>query len=373
MAIARDNEFHPDRGRRDARHHHERIRDQIRDHLRERIGEEDIITAGPEKRLRVPIKGEKRYRFIFDRGRASGTGQGDGQTGDGISEASPQAGSGGGEIEYEVEVDLDEVEEVLFGALDLPRLKPKRVLETVTEDIRFDDVARKGPLLDKKASLRENLLRNAKQGRMRLGGLERDDLRYRSYKDAPSPRTQAVVICIMDISGSIGPLEKRISRLFYYWTVRFLRRQYTRVEVAFIGHTSEAFELSEQEFFTRRESGGTLASSAFRLAEQVQRERYPEAAWNVYLLYTSDGDNLGSDNAATLELIAKQLRVANLVGYLEILRPGLPVPGTGKLSHALEPARLEGLVVTRATGEREIWPALKKIFAREGVEQAVAT
>jgi sporulation protein YhbH len=372
VPVALDSELPADRGQRDARHHHDRVRDQIRDYLRERIGEEDIITAGPEKRIRVPVKGEKRYRFIFDRGRRGGAGQGEGEVGDGADtgDGSTGAGTAPGETAYDVEIDLEEAEEVLFAELGLPRLKPRKVLDTAVEDVIFDDVARRGPLLDKKATLRQNLLRNARRGRVRLGDLEREDLRYRSYREAPAPRTQAVVFCLMDISGSIGDAQKRISRLFYYWTVQFLRRQYTRVEVVFIAHTTEAFELSEHEFFTRSESGGTLASSAFRLAQEIQRERYPEGSWNVYLLYTSDGNNLVSDNLPTIELIAEHLRVANLLGYLEVggqgLAWGLPVP------KALDAAALDGVVAAAAASERDLWPALKKIFAREGVEEAVA-
>lgn len=373
MAVVRDSVLPADRGKRDARHHHERLRKQIGDYLRSKIGEEDIVTAGPEKRLRVPVKGEKRYRFIFDRGQG-GAGQGDGAVGDATGPIAPgdpaQAGTEPGEVVYEVEVDMEEVDELLFSELGLPRLKPRRSLDIAASDITFDDIARTGPLLDKKATLRQNLLRNAKRGRLQLGDIDKDDLRFRSYRDAPRPRTQAVVFCMMDISGSMGDTEKRIARLFYYWTVRFLRRQYTRVEVVFVGHTTEAFELAEHEFFTRKESGGTLVSSSYRLAREIQRERYPEAAWNVYVLHTSDGENLAADNPATTELIARHLEVANLVGYLEIRARS----GTGeRLAGTLEAAGLEGLVVTTTTDDRGIWPALKQIFAREGVMEAVAS
>jgi sporulation protein YhbH len=374
MAVVRDSVLPADRGARDARHHHERVRKQIGEWLRTRIGEEDIVTAGPEKRLRVPVKGEKRYRFIFDRG-LGGVGQGEGEVGAASGPVGPgdaaAAGTEPGEVLYEVEVGLDEVEELLFAELGLPRLKPRRALDVAATDITFDDIARTGPLLDKKATLRENLLRNAKRGDLRLGDLEKDDLRYRSYRQAPRPRTQAVVICMMDVSGSMGEVEKRISRLFYYWTVRFLRRQYTLVEVVFVGHTSEAFELSEQEFFTRKESGGTVVSSAYRLAQQIQRQRFPEAAWNVYVLHTSDGDNLGADNPATLALIEEHLRVANLVGYLEIATGRASWGAQAKLSGVLTAAGLDGLVVAATPDDRGIWPALKQIFAREGVEEAV--
>jgi sporulation protein YhbH len=373
MPVVRDSLLPADRGRRDARHHHDRVRRQITDYVREHIGEEDIITAGPEKRIRVPVKGERRYRFVHDRGRG-GAGQGDGDVGQGTQPGDgPDAGEVGtepGEVAYDVEIDLEEVDELLFAELGLPRLKPRKAADTESVDIVFDDRARTGPLLDKKATLRENLLRNAKRGTPGLGGIEKDDLRYRSYREQPRPRTQAVVFCMMDISGSMGDREKRISRLFYYWTVKFLRRRYTRVEVVFIGHTTEAFELDEREFFSRRESGGTLVSSAYRLAQEIQRSRFPASVWNVYVLHASDGENLGTDNAAARELVAAHLKVANLVGYLEIRPRGSPVYGV-RLSQMLTTAELEGLVVAEVEDERGIWPALKTIFARDGVAEAV--
>ena len=169
----------------------------------------------------------------------------------------------------------------------------------------------------------------------------------------------------------MGSREKHISRLFYYWTVQFLRRQYTKVDVVFVGHTSEAFELDEHAFFTRKESGGTIVSSAYRLAQAIQRERFPASAWNVYVLHTSDGDNLASDNPATVALVRQHLEVANLVGYLEI-PPAAAGLRSGRLSTALEAGAIEGLVVASAADDRAIWPALKTIFAKDGVAEAVA-
>ncbi|MFQ5426885.1 MAG: DUF444 family protein, partial [Gaiellales bacterium] len=264
MPVTRERGFPSDRGRRDALRHRERLRKQIAESLRKRIGEEDIIAAGPEKRVRVPIRSSERYRFIFDRGSEGGVGQGEGQPGDVYgppgSDEPGEAGTEPGEELYEVSLDMAEVEELLFAELGLPRLKPKRTVEADSSDIRFDTLGRKGPLLAKKATLRENLLRNARRGQLRLGGIDEDDLRYHTYREVPRPRSQAVVFCMMDVSGSIGETEKRISRLFYYWVVRFLGSQYRRVEVVFIGHTTEAFELTEQQFFTRQAAGGTRVS-----------------------------------------------------------------------------------------------------------------
>lgn len=362
-----------DRGRRDAEHHRERLRREIAESLRERIGEEDIIAAGPEKRVRVPIRSRKRYQFIYDRGAAGGVGQGDGRPGDSFGPPGDAAGSGEagtepGEELYEVWLDMAEVEEALFGQLGLPRLKPKRTVAAPTSDIRFDSLGRKGKLLAKKASLRENLLRNARQGHLELGDIVEDDLRYVTYREAPRPTTQAVVFCMMDVSGSIGASEKRISRLFYYWAVRFLRTRYAHVEIVFLAHTTEAFELGEEQFFGRQPSGGTLVSSVYSLAREISRQRFPASDWNIYLLHSSDGDNLASDNQRTFELIREALADASLVGYLEIAGS----PGSKRLSEILEAEAIPGLVVCRAQNERDLWPALRQLFARDDVEELVS-
>lgn len=378
MAVVEGTGVAGDQGRRDASHHRERLRREILDSLHKRIGEEDIVAAGPEKRVRVPIRSTRRYRFVHDRGAGGGVGQGDYGEGTVLgpagSESPATAGTNPGEEVYEVELDLEEVEELLFASLGLPRLKPKRELQATGEDAVFDDRGARGPLLDKRATLRENMLRNARRGRLRMGGIDRDDLRYRTYREQPTPRTQAVVLCLMDQSGSMGEREKRVARLFYYWVVRFLRSEYTAVRVVFVGHTSEAYELTEEQFFTRQPSGGTVVSSAYRLALEIQRERFPVADWNVYVLHVSDGDNLDADNGATVDLIREHLAVASLVGYLEIPRTGLASAhyASSRLGVALERADVDGLVVAHAGTEQELWPALKRLFARDGVEEAIA-
>src|SRR5919201_1260570 len=132
MAVVGDSGLPHDAGRRDALHHRDRLRKKITEQLKGRIGEEDIIASGPERKVRVPIKGTKRWHFIFDRGQGQGVGQGDGQPGDVIGppgeDPSPggrrQAGLEPGEELYEVWLDMDDVEEMLFSELGLPRLKP---------------------------------------------------------------------------------------------------------------------------------------------------------------------------------------------------------------------------------------------------------
>jgi uncharacterized protein len=376
MTVVGESGLPHDAGRRDALHHRERLRKKITEQLKERIGEEDIIASGPEKKVRVPVKGTKRWQFILDRGRRDGVGQGDGEPGDvlgppGDAPGDGEAGTEPGEELYEVWLDMNAVEELLFSELELPRLKPKNDADAEAAQTVYDDIARKGPRLDKKATLRENLLRNAKRGRVSLGGIDKPDLRYLSYRELPRPRSRAVIFLAMDVSGSMDVERKRIARLFFYWCVQFLRTRYEQTEIAFIAHTTEAREVTEEEFFSRVESGGTKVSSAFEVIEQMQRDRYPADDWNVYVLHVSDGDNFTADNHRTLELVRKLTGICSLLGYLEVDSNG--VGGPHKLSrfYEREAGDLDGFVFAGAADDRELWPALKKFFAKDNVEAAI--
>ena len=147
----------------------------------------------------------------------------------------------------------------------------------------------------------------------------------------------------MDVSGSMDAKRKRMARLFFYWCVQFLRRRYQQTELVFIAHTTEAREVSEQEFFGRVESGGTKVSSAFEAVAEIQRARYPAEDWNVYVLHVSDGDNFTADNQRTLALVRQLTEVCSLVGYLEVN------PGSRRPPPALRVLRAGGRGPRRAS------------------------
>jgi uncharacterized protein len=378
MTVVGESGLPHDAGRRDSLHHRERLRKQITEQLKQRIGEEDIVASGPEKKIRVPVKGTKRWQFIFDRGQGQGVGSGEGKPGDtlgpkgdaGRAGGSGEAGTEPGEELYEVCLDMNDVEELLFSELALPRLKAKTGADIEASQTVYDQIARKGPQLDKKSTLRENLLRNAKRGRASLGGIDKPDLRYLSYRDVPRPRNRAVIFLAMDVSGSMNVARKRMARLFFYWCVQFLRSRYELTEIVFLAHTTEAREVDEEHFFGRVESGGTKVSSVFEAVQEIQRDRYPADDWNIYVLHVSDGDNFTADNQRALELIRCLTETCSLVGYLEV------DPGSGS-SHKLskyyeeEAADLDGFVSAHANHDRALWPALRKFFAADDVEAAI--
>jgi sporulation protein YhbH len=379
MTVVDDGALPREEGKRDALHHRDRVRRKIVEQLRERIGEEDIIAAGPEKKLRVPVKGTRQWRFIFDRGKESeGVGQGDGKPGDVLGPpgqgqpAEGQAGTEPGEEIYEVWLDMQDVEDMLFSELELPRLKPKQAADMVEPEVVYNDIARRGPQVDKKATLRANLARNAMRGHAHVGDVDREDLRYVSYREDPRPRHRAVVFCVMDISASMTTDRKRMARLFFYWCVQFLRRRYEQTEIVFVGHTTEAWEMNEGEFFGRVESGGTQVSSAYELVTDIQRHRFPAHDWNAYVLHTSDGDNFTADNQRTLALLEQLASECALVGYLEV-DPAKRGP-QHKLSGFFDEhaSSVPGFVWATATSDLELWPALKRFFAKDDVHEAVA-
>src|SRR5690606_20358501 len=117
------------------------------------------------------------------------------------------------------------------------------------------------------------------------------DLRYDNRIDRPKPTTQAVMFCVMDVSGSMGPEEKDMAKRFFMLLYLFLTRTYEKIQVVFISHHTEASEVDEETFFYSRETGGTVVSSALNLMSKIIQERFPTSEWNIYAAQASDGDN----------------------------------------------------------------------------------
>ena len=129
---------------------------------------------------------------------------------------------------------------------------------------------------------------------------------------------QAVVILLLDVSGSMGERERQISKTFFFWAIQGLRRQYRHLDLVFVAHTSEAWEFQEEEFFRVTGTGGTVASAGLKKVREIIDARYSPSQYNVYLFYASDGENFPSDQPQARVALAELAGDCNYAGFLEV-------------------------------------------------------
>jgi len=362
------------KGYQDQLRHQEKVKEAIRKNLPDLITEESIIMSDGKQVVKVPIRSMEEYRFRYNYNKSKHVGQGDGnsQVGDVIGRESqqkpgPGKGQGAGEQAgvdyYEAEISVEELEEILFAEMELPRLKQKDQEEITTHDIRFNDVRKKGLMgnIDKKRTILEAIKRNALRGDRRLKGISNDDLRFKTWEDIVIPHSNAVVLAMMDTSGSMGIFEKYIARSFFFWMVRFLRTKYEKVEIVFIAHHTEAKEVSEDHFFTKGESGGTICSSAYRLALEIIDKRYPPSQYNIYPFHFSDGDNLTSDNERCIKLVRELMKRVNLFGYGEVNQYNRHSTLMTAYRNIVDPKFMHYIIREKS----QVYDALKHFFAKK--------
>lgn len=318
------------KGYQDQSRHQQKVREAIKQNLPDFVTEESIILSDGKQIIKVPIRSldEYRLRYNFNKSKHVGQGNGNSKVGD-VLGVDPEPASGGkgegagdqaGDDYYEVEVDLAELESMLFEELELPHLQNKEEQNIMNPHIRFNDVRKKGIMsnIDKKRTILENMRRNASQGQPGIHGISPEDLRFKTWEDVVIPQSNALIIAMMDTSGSMGSFEKYMARSFFFWMTRFLRTKYEHVDMVFIAHHTEARVVSEQEFFTKGESGGTICSSAYQTALELIDSQYSPTKYNIYPFHFSDGDNLISDNERCVSLIEKLMERSNMFGYGEV-------------------------------------------------------
>ncbi|WP_299806342.1 YeaH/YhbH family protein [uncultured Shewanella sp.] len=284
----------------------------------------------------------------------SGQGQGAGQ-----GEASD---SGEGQDDFVFQISKDEYLELLFEDLELPNLQNNRLNKLVeyqvyragfTNDgvpaninivrsLRSSLARRTAMTATKKANLKaleqelsqlENTpgsqaerilalkeeIADLKQRIKKVPFIDTFDLRYNNFAKREVPSSQAVMFCLMDVSGSMDQATKDMAKRFYILLYLFLTRTYKNLEVVYIRHHTQAKEVDEHEFFYSQETGGTIVSSALKLMHEIQKKRYPENEWNIYAAQASDGDNWADDSPSCHEILEKQLLpVVRYFSYIEI-------------------------------------------------------
>ena len=272
--------------------------------------------------------------------------------------------SGEGEDEFAFEISRDEYLDMLFDDLELPNLKKNQLRKmtrskTVRAGFTNDGVPTNINIV---RSLRSALSRRVAMGagtRRQLRELEAEleslqqqpgngearsmelqqeiealrlrlrkipfidtfDLRFNNFVQRPEPTAQAVMFCLMDVSGSMDQKTKDIAKRFYILLYLFLTRSYRDVDVVYIRHHTQAREVDEEEFFYSRETGGTIVSSALELTREIIAQRYPAGDWNIYAAQASDGDNWNDDSPRCQQLLAKELLPQmRYYAYVEITR-----------------------------------------------------
>ncbi|MGB1237678.1 MAG: YeaH/YhbH family protein [Pseudomonadales bacterium] len=285
------------------------------------------------------------------------------ESGQGAGEGSA-SNQGGGEDEFTFHISQQEFLDFMFEDLELPYLVKKQLSATTNfETHQAGFVSHSSP--EKLHLIRS--MRAAYARRIALGGRNRDqvsqlkqqlwalevmpqsetdpaqiealrkqikllakdrkhipfldtfDLRYRNYVKKPIPSTKAVVICVMDVSGSMTQSIKEMAKRFFILLYLFIERSYKETELVFVRHHTQAKEVDEEEFFYSRETGGTIVSSALELTADIISERYPQEQWNIYVAQASDGDNWDNDSLKCCEIIEKRILPAiQYFAYVEI-------------------------------------------------------
>ncbi len=196
----------------------------------------------------------------------------------------------------------------------------------------------------------------------RIPFLDNIDLRYHNRIKEPMPRAKAVMFCLMDVSGSMDQATKDLAKRFFLLLYLFLNRHYDRTELVFIRHHTSASEVNEQEFFSSRETGGTVVSSALALMQEIITARFPPSEWNIYGAQASDGDNWPEDGTRCLDLLNELLPSLQYYAYIEI------APTEKHLWMSYQPilaAHGDVFAMQRITGPADIYPVLKDLFRKQ--------
>jgi sporulation protein YhbH len=284
------------------------VKGNIRKNLKEFISSGSILGRRGKDKVSVNIPQIDTPRFKYGSKQSSGVGQGDGQPGDSLGgdpqqqEGAGQAGQDPGDHALEVDIKIEELAQILGEELELPNIQPRGRKNISSTKEKYSSIRQVGPhaLRHFRRTYREALLRQLVVGSYDKDNPViipiRDDMRFRSWKNEKKPETNAVIIYMMDVSGSMGDEQKEIVRIESFWLDTWLRSQYQGLDTRYIIHDAVAREVDRETFFHTRESGGTMISSAYKLCADIIAKDYPVDEWNIYPFHFSDGDNWSLDD-----------------------------------------------------------------------------
>ena len=323
-------------------------------------------------------------------------------------------GEGDSEDAFRFALSRDEFVDLFLDDLELPDLAKRKLAEVESEGIRRAGYATSGSpanisvsrtvsrALARRVALRrprpeeiaalEAELENCDEARRvellaeiehlkakarRIPFIDPIDIRYRRFETTPKPVAQAVMFCLMDVSGSMTEHMKDLAKRFYTLLYVFLKRRYRHVEIVFIRHTDRAEEVDEDTFFHGQASGGTLVSSALQEMHDIVRSRFRPADWNIYAAQASDGDNSTSDGEVAGRLLTEKiLPVSQFFAYLEVgqdagLTFEMPDSSLWTLYERLRAAGAP-LSMRKVCERSEIFPVFHDLFQRRGKQERAA-
>ena len=297
------------------------VKGKIKHDLKKYVTNGEMIGRKGKDMVTIPMPQIDIPHFRFGEKEQGGVGQGEGKPGDPVGQGDQeqpgegkQAGNQGGEHQLEVDLTLQELAEILGEQLELPKIEPRghKTLKSKTD--KYTGIANQGPnsLRHFKRTFKETLRRQIASGTYDPDNPIivpiKKDMRYRSWKSDVRHENSAVIIYMMDVSGSMGDEQKEIVRTEAFWIDTWLRSQYKGIETRYIIHDATAREVDEDTFFKTRESGGTLISSAYKLCEKIIETDYAPSDWNIYPFHFSDGDNWsGEDTRICMDLLNQSL------------------------------------------------------------------
>ncbi len=291
-----------------------------------------MIGKQGKKYISIPIPQIDIPHFRYTDKQQGGVGQGEGDVGTPVGsgedegDGAGQAGDKEGGHILEVDMNMEELAQLLGEELELPRIEPKDSDKISSPTYSYRGIRSSGPesLRHFKRTYKQALKRQIVSGQYNHAKPViipyNEDRRYRSFKQIQQPQSQAVIIYMMDVSGSMGQEQKEIVRLESFWIDTWLRSQYKGLACRYIIHDAVAREVDKETFYHTRESGGTIISSAFKQALQIIEKDYSPQEWNIYLFHFSDGDNWSTnDTSDCMTLLEEKIfPISNLFCYGQV-------------------------------------------------------
>jgi uncharacterized sporulation protein YeaH/YhbH (DUF444 family) len=409
-----------------------RAREELKHSIRDQIRTGKISDVDAEHAVSMPAKGTSEPRFddAKDSGRRQHVLPGNKHFAPGDRIAKPSQGGGIGsrpgkrvsEDDFRFVLSREEVLDLFFEDLELPDMvklnlkeivafKPRRAGFTVTGSATNINVGRtmrhshgrrialKRPKRrdveavqqelaaleeappnaathQRIAELREELERLERRRRL-IAFVDPIDIRFNRFDPQPVPNANAVMFCLMDVSGSMGEREKDLAKRFFVLLHLFLKRRYDRTEIVFIRHTHEAQEVDEETFFYSTQSGGTIVSTALEEMRRVIDERYPSSEWNIYAAQASDGDNSVTDSERCISLLDNEImRLCQYFAYVEIIDEreshffGSTDNGTSLWqAYSTVDDNWPNFQMTRIAKAADIYPVFRRLFTKQPTPQ----